>query len=352
VFFAPQAGTMDDLYKKLPSQCKAGDVLVGTANFLKRNKDQVAFGTDEKADGYPICLVLPAKQQQGRAEETSDTASSAQQQQPKFASEQEEEQWIIPLLRARLQILESVSKDELFEREFSETEEAIKGLDTPTGRAELTLTAKLITLRRAVKKFRESLHSFESHPDTDVDLNGSLSRLVEAAEQIRSCVDIPSLEQKKLAGKISVVDGEIVEKDVKSDQDVKTRTDALCEALFAKAHALMDVDAVLSPSSSPSVELISLVDELARWVSEKTTSFQQLRLRFALRARRLASALSVVDKLLQEEESELQKLPSPETRKGLMDRKIDILEELGWNHLANAAKECAFVEAPLDYPLF
>jgi len=348
-FFAINAGSMEDLYKKLPGGCKPGDVLTGTVQFLKKNKDQTAFGSDDKPDGYPVCLVLPAKP---AAVSGGDDASSASDA-GKSAAPAEEEQWLVPLLKSKLKILEAVTKDDLFDKEFAGIDSTISALTSSSNRAELDLAARLLVLRRAVKKFRAAFKAFETEDQTsDAAVQAALGLVIDAAEQVRASVDIPDLEKKKLAPKVGIVDGEIQERDAKGDKDVKTRTDALCEALYAKAHAILDVDSVINPSTPPSITLIALVDELARWTSDQTLSFQQLKLRFTLRAGKMALALPLLDKLLQEDDADLQKLPSPETKKELHTRKIELLEELGWKHLADLVRANQFMSAPSDYPLF
>jgi tripeptidyl-peptidase-2 len=363
-----------EFFKKLPSQCKPGDILIGSVQYLKKNKDQTSFGSDDVPDGYPMYLVLPAKGTGNGGGDESSTSSSPPQD--KFASVQEE-QWIVPMLKSRLKLLEAPSLgDEIFEKEFTETDQLIGNLQTVFVRNELTLHSRLVKMRRCLKKFRDELKRFEGSSlataqtaatDADDDLGSTsdvgsspemmltaFSTLVDMCEQVRQCVDVASLEQKKLASKVGLVDGEIQDKESASkvDSDVKTRVDALTEALLAKAHAMMDLDAVLNPSSSPSMELSSTVEEIARWVSEKSISFTQLKFRFSLRAGKSALALSLLDKLLQEEDSDIQKLPSPETKSALLDRKIMLFEELGWKHLAEAAKKQLLVDTPLNYPLF
>lgn len=164
---------------------------------------------------------------------------------------------------------------------------------------------------------------------------------------------IDSIDKDELAKFLSVKSDPEDQEAETTKKNMEATRDQLAEALYRKGLALADVDS-LKVGQSPTEDSSAQSDqsdlfeenykELKKWVDVKSSKYGMLSVMRERRKGRIGMALKILNDMIQDE--------SEPPKKKLYDLKIQMLEEIGWGHVASYQKLWMHVLFPPNLPLF
>ncbi|CAL9780957.1 unnamed protein product [Musa acuminata subsp. burmannicoides] len=317
------------LREKLPKNSLPGAVLLGSISYgtisLKNKKD--GQNHQQPPVSYHISyLVPPSKIDEEKAKETIGSKKSA--------SERLDEE----LRDAKIRFLSELKRDSDEERSaWNELAASLK-MEYPSY---TPLLAKIL----------ECIVS--GSPDQDKISHNQ--RIIDAANEV-----IESIDQEELLKYLSIKSDPEDEEAEKIKKKMEVTRDQLAEALYQKGLALADAEfsevdqpVVTSvavsgtdfdvPSDEPDI-FEETLKELKKWVDIKSTKYCMLLVVRERRCGRLGTALKVLTNMIEGE--------AEPPKKKLYDLKIQLLDQIGWTHVAVYERQWMHVRFPTSFPLF
>ncbi|THU55160.1 hypothetical protein C4D60_Mb11t03630 [Musa balbisiana] len=317
------------LREKLPKNSLPGAVLLGSISYgtisLKNKKDNQNH--QQPPVSYHISyLVPPSKIDEEKAKETIGSKKSA--------SERLDEE----LRDAKIRFLSELKRDSDEERSaWNELAASLK-MEYPSY---TPLLAKIL----------ECIVS--GSPDQDKISHNQ--RIIDAANEV-----IESIDQEELLKYLSIKSDPEDEEAEKIKKKMEVTRDQLAEALYQKGLALADAEVsevdqpvVTSvavsgtdfdvPSDEPDI-FEETLKELKKWVDIKSTKYCMLLVVRERRCGRLGTALKVLTNMIEGE--------AEPPKKKLYDLKIQLLDQIGWTHVAVYERQWMHVRFPASFPLF
>jgi len=377
VFFSlPQ---YKDMSKSLPKNLKAGDMLLGTVTYGKRNsRDTGVIGTDKRPDGFPVEVVMmppPSSPPDGpslkdSADEKAATNAVESQEEEKtddgVLTEDEEgkgkdeeaspktvtrviyQSTVIPQLKANTKGLEELASktDAAFDRIFKDLlNQSVRAIEDAKGKfleddqkeelESLEISIARTELLRAAKKSSKHLKARDGDDE-------SLQELAQLCDKFISSLEPDSLllalSRFKSSGDLDDV-GQ-TEKQKEASKKASEKRSWLVEAIVLKSY------------STRFASNSDLEDLLAKFADSKDLCVSQLKFDRHRHFGRYASAIKVLDEKLTEPGVALEALPMPLTEKEVQHLKKDLLESLGWHHLARDQTQKILHAFPPGYPPF
>jgi len=165
---------------------------------------------------------------------------------------------------------------------------------------------------------------------------------------------IESIDKDELARWISIKHDPEDEEAETVKKKMETTHDQLTEALYRKGLALAEVDSVKAEqvpaeesSAIPSGQADQFEEnfkELKKWVDIKSPKYCMLLMVRERRNGRLGMALKVLNEMIQDD--------SEPPKKKLYDLKIELLDQIGWSHVASYERRWMHVRFPPSLPVF
>jgi tripeptidyl-peptidase-2 len=307
VFFSEPASS-----SKLPSSCKAGDILMGTAYYA--SGEASLPGDGKRPGGFPISYTLGPKM------ENKPAASEAEVAEPK--DERTPEQRL---------------------------SEAIRDL-------KVDLLGKLTSAEKDSGKFEEIYaelwKEYPSHVPllmTNLKCLDGLKKRSEILPQIEEAADkvIAQISEDELALHF----GKKLDKDdpekVKRNKELEKKKSHLIEALVRQAHAFCEMKTDEAPS-----KFDKTLDKLKAWVDiDSNGKYAALAIERDCRASRYGLALKRINKLLTKNGKDSGGI-KPLTKADLFEKRCEIFKQLGYDALVKRDQAMRLVAAPNDYKLF
>ncbi|CAL9208048.1 unnamed protein product [Musa hybrid cultivar] len=317
------------LREKLPKNSLPGAVLLGSISYgtisLKNKKD--GQNHQQPPVSYHISyLVPPSKIDEEKAKETIGSKKSA--------SERLDEE----LRDAKIRFLSELKRDSDEERSaWNELAASLK-MEYPSY---TPLLAKIL----------ECIVS--GSPDQDKISHNQ--RIIDAANEV-----IESIDQEELLKYLSIKSDPEDEEAEKIKKKMEVTRDQLAEALYQKGLALADAE--FSEVDQPVVTTVAVsgtdfdvpsdepdifeetLKELKKWVDIKSTKYCMLLVVRERRCGRLGTALKVLTNMIDGE--------AEPPKKKLYDLKIQLLDQIGWTHVAVYERQWMHVRFPTSSPLF
>nr|XP_010918543.1 tripeptidyl-peptidase 2 [Elaeis guineensis] len=319
--------------EKLAKNSPAGAVLLGSISY---GTVTVSSKNDDQNQKPPVSyrvsyLIPPSKVDEDKGKGTGTCTKSV--------SERLEEE----VRDAKIKVLSSLKRDTEEERlAWNELSTSLK-TDYPKY---TPLLAKIL----------EGLLS----SGADQDKVSRDKEIVDAADEV-----IDSIDREELAKCLSLKSDPEDEEAEKIKKKMEVTRDQLAEALYQKGLALADIESfeadqsvekseTATNKSLDGAEILTKSDqsdpfdenfkELKKWVDVKSTKYCMLLVVRERRCRRLGTALKVLTDMIQDE--------SEAPKKKLYDLRIQLLEEIGWTHLASYERQWIYVRFPSSLPLF
>jgi tripeptidyl-peptidase-2 len=300
----------------LPEEAKEGDILLGSVTFGE--SDTSLSGSGRRPGGYPVTMAVPPSP---ATPEDSDAAED------EAADE-----------RSELEKLAEEVRDLKVERlETLTGEENVEAFDAL---ADEILDEWPHHLPVLVAKLRR-LDSDEEGEKKDA------GAVVKAADRV-----IDRVDTEELAAHFGVTVDEEDPAARAKHKEMKARRSALREALRRKAGAIHEVardraarsaDGAIDPEDDHVRAFEIAFDEYDRWVDPDDEERLELALDRERLHGRLGSALAMLDRHIADAEK-------PE--RDLYERRIALLEGLGWNHAAESGRRDRLVRFPPGMPPF
>jgi tripeptidyl-peptidase-2 len=278
--------------EEMPDFAEAGDRLLGTITYGQRT----VRGSGSRPGGWPVVLVVPPASE--RADDSPSPIDEEVEQDPSVA------------LAEALRDLQIEHLSELHDDPDAFEELAASILEDWPGH----LSVLLQRVRAA-------------NPEA-----GDPAGVIAAAEAV-----IDSIDRDQLAAFYGVnhADDEGPEGERESER-MTEQLDALVEALTAKARALQR----LAVDSGQTESFDAAMTELARWDDEPGDEHRDLLIDAELIHDRPGNAL----RLLNERAAE------PGADRALLERRLELFEQLGWTHWAERQRRDLLVRFPDRYP--
>jgi tripeptidyl-peptidase-2 len=295
---------------KLPSSCKTGDVLMGTA-FYGCGEVSLA-GDGKRPNGFPITYTVGPKLEKAATE--GDVAEPKDERTP----QERLNEAIRDLKVDQLGKLTSAEKDDgKFEEIYAELEK-----EYPSH----------VPLLLANVKYLDGLK-------TRLDC---LPQIVEAADKV-----IVQISEDELAlhfGKKQ--DKEDPEK-VKRNKEMEKKKSQLIEALVRKAHAFAEMK-----TEEAQKKFQETLDKLKDWADiDANGKYAALGIERDCRGGRHGAALKRINKLLTKNGKDSGGV-KPMSKADLLEKRAAIFKELGYDALVKRDQAMKLVAAPKDYKLF
>lgn len=293
----------------LPKSAEPGDVLLGTATFGSGEAGE--YGAGKRPGGYHVMYVVPpkpiAKKEKAAADKDTDERSA----------EEQLAEAIRDLKVAQLAKLRAEEDRQLFDRIAAEVLR-----DYPDH-----LPVLVARLERADGKQRED----------------DLEAVVAAADAV-----IAAIDQDALAAHYGVKLDPDDKQAAKVRKEMDERKAALIEALHRKAKALFDIAVRTHPDGRPESDADAAADErfdeafaaLEKWVDTNEDDYLMLHIDRAARRGRLGEALELLS----------EKIADSEPDKKLQDKRIELLDRLGWTHWREYEAQWNRIRFPKEYP--
>ncbi|XP_038974715.1 tripeptidyl-peptidase 2-like isoform X1 [Phoenix dactylifera] len=320
--------------EKLPKNSPAGAVLLGSISYgtitvSSKNDDQ----NQKPPLSYHISyLIPPSKVDEDKGKGTGTCTKSV--------SERLEE----GVRDAKIKVLSSLKRDTEEERSaWNELSASLK-MEYPKY---TPLLAKIL----------EGLLS----SGADQEKVSHDKEIICAADEV-----IDSIDREELAKCLSIKSDPEDEEAEKIKKKMEVTRDQLAEALYQKGLALADIESceqadlsvekseTASSKNLDGAETLTKSDqsdpfeenfkELKKWVDVKSTNYCMLLVVRERRCRRLGTALKVLSDRIQDE--------SEPPKKKLYDLRIQLLEEIGWTHVASYERQWMHVRFPSSLPPF
>ncbi|KAL5708116.1 tripeptidyl-peptidase II [Ranunculus cassubicifolius] len=313
---------------KLPKNCPAGSVLLGTITYGK-----LSHGV--KKEESPVkdtvsYLVPPSKVDEDKGKDSSLPCS-------KTVRERLEEE----VRDAKIKFF--VSLKPATEEERSEWKDLCASLksDYPN-------------YTPLLSKILECLAS-RTGEDDKTSFN---QEIVDAANEVADSID-----KESLAKYFSTRSDPEDEETEKTKKKMEATRDQYTDALYKKGLALAEIDSFkgkkqpseetveikkedeAAPKSSDSRDLFEEnYKELEKWVDMKSSKFAMLLFIREKRRDRLGTALKVLNDMIQDD--------GEPPKKKYYDLKLSLLDEIGWSHIVDYEKRWMHVRFPQSLPLF
>ncbi|KAJ9553504.1 hypothetical protein OSB04_017549 [Centaurea solstitialis] len=309
---------------KIPKNSPEGSVLLGAISYADQGTDP-----EKNTVSYPISYqVPPAKLDEDKGKNSAPTKST------KSVSERLEEE----VRDVKIKVLASLKQDTEEERE------EWKKLSISLKSEYPKYTPLLAQILEGVvsQKVEDKTHHYEE--------------IIAAADEV-----VDSIDRDELARFLSVKGDPDEEEFEKTKKKMEKTRDLLVEALYQKGLAIVELAslkgemAVLAANlgaevvdkpdggSSPDV-FEENFKELQKWADPKSSKYGTLLMIRERHNGRLGSALKVVNGMIQEE--------GDPPKKQLYEKRISLLEEIGWGHLVTYEKHWMLVRFPPSLPLF
>lgn len=176
---------------------------------------------------------------------------------------------------------------------------------------------------------------------TDGDKISHEKEVIAAADEV-----VGSIDKEELAKYLSLNSDPEDEEAQKFKKKIEETRDQLADALYHKCLALAEIESL---KSDESIE-VSAKDifeenykELIKWVDVKSAKYGTSTVLREKRCGRPGTALKILNDLIQNES---------EPKKKLYDLKIQLIEEMGWNHVSTYEKQWMQVRFPPSLPPF
>ncbi|AQK73356.1 Tripeptidyl-peptidase 2 [Zea mays] len=176
---------------------------------------------------------------------------------------------------------------------------------------------------------------------TDGDKISHEKEVIAAADEV-----VGSIDKEELAKYLSLNSDPEDEEAQKFKKKIEETRDQLADALYQKCLALAEIESL---KSDESIE-VSAKDifeenykELIKWVDVKSAKYGTSTVLREKRCGRPGTALKILNDLIQNES---------EPKKKLYDLKIQLIEEMGWNHVSTYEKQWMQVRFPPCLPPF
>ncbi|CAM0944651.1 unnamed protein product [Alopecurus aequalis] len=174
---------------------------------------------------------------------------------------------------------------------------------------------------------------------TSDDKISHYKEVIAAADEV-----VDSIDKEELAKLLSLKPDP---EDEESQKKMEETRDQLADALYQKGLALAEIES-LKPDESTEASAKDVFEEnykeLIKWVDAKSTKYGNLTVLRERRCGRCGSALKVLNGMIQED--------SEQPKKKLYDLKIQLVEEIGWAHVAAYEKRWMQVRFPPALPPF
>ena len=320
---------------KLPKAAQAGDLLLGTVTF--EAGDTKLLGEGHRPGGFPVTYVVPPKlAEKDKKEKDKDSAAESKKKDKdddKDKDEKTEAEKLAEAIRdlkvARLAKLHAEEHCELFDQIAAEVL-----ADYPD-----YLPVLSEQLKRADGKQRLE----------------NLPAVVAAADQV-----IAQIDQEKLAAHYGVKLDPDDKEAAKVHKEMEKQKTALVDALHRKARALFDMAKKAGAAERPGVEASEEEDkdddaetadwgafeqafaELQKWVDTATDDYLMLHIDREAQHGRLGGALKLLNK----------KIADSKPDKELFEKRIKLLDRLGWVHWKQYEERWMLIRFPVAYPPF
>ncbi|KAK1260823.1 hypothetical protein QJS04_geneDACA001995 [Acorus gramineus] len=322
---------------KLPKNCPPGSVLVGKISYGKmslgaRNENQ---NQQPSPVSYHISYVVPPpKLEEDKGKDTSSCTQSV--------SERLEDE----VRDTKIKFLSNLKKGTPEERS------AWKDLAN-------SLKQEYPKYTPLLSKILEGL--LNSGADEDKIIRNE--EIINAANEV-----VNSVDKEELAKYFSVKSDPDDKEAEKIKKKMEATRDQLSEALYQKGLALAEIDSIkgskldgsatasgdelsdgaTKDSASPPVDQPDKFEEnfkeLKKWVDVKSSKYSMLVVVRERRCKRPGTALKVLVDMIQDD--------SDAPKKKLYELKIELLDEIGWSHLASYERRWMYVRFPPSLPLF
>ena len=306
---------------KLPKGIKCGDVLTGSVSY--ESSEGNLPGSGKKPGGYSIKYVA------GPPVESKDEGKGKEPEVPDERSEAEKLEEAI--LKLKVDHLQKLSGDDKEDAKFEALCEAI---------------------HKEHPNHIPLLIVIMNHQDQERWRSKRLKRIVEACDDLISKINQSDLVQYYgVTGYFDKEDG----KACKERKVMDEKKEALIEALARKARAVSDLE---RDNNDKEVEDLgttfeqSLVD-LKKWVDvESSNKYAVLTLEKERRLGRSGLVLKLITKLLEKDGEDTKGGICPLSKAELLNRRAEILETMGYSHLAQNDKMWRLISSPTDFSPF
>jgi tripeptidyl-peptidase-2 len=296
---------------KLPSTCRTGDVLMGTAYY--GSGESSLPGEGKRPNGFPLSYTVGPKMDK--------PSSDPDVPEPKDERTAEERM---------KEAIRDIKVDQLGKLTSSEKE---------SGKFEELYAALEAEYSDHVPLLMSSLKYIDSHKKR----SDMLEKLVAAADKV-----IAQISEDELAlhfGKM--LDKEDPEK-VKVNKEMEKKKGFLIEALARKGLAIAEMNA-----EDATAKFDEVLSSLKAWVDiDVNCKHAALALERDCRAGRHGAALKRINKLLTKPGKESNGGVKKLTKAELFEKRYEIFEKLGYGALASRDKAMRLIASPKDYPLF
>ena len=294
----------------LPKSAKPGDLLLGTITF--GGAADGLPGNGKRPGGYPVTYVVPPKP---KAKEDGPAAKDEEK------DERSEEEKLAEALRdwqvGRLATLHGDEQRELFDQLTTEI----------LGAYPNHLPVLVEVLRRADGKRREE----------------DLGAVVAAADRVSAQID-----RVPLAAHFGVNRDPDDKADAKLGEEMERQRDALVEALHRKAQALLELSSADDAEERPETDAQAATSaafeaafaELRKWVDTTDDKYLMLHIEREIRHGRLGEALHLLNERIAESRHD----------KELYEKRIKLLDTLGWLHWKEYEEKWELIRFPEEYP--
>eukprot|EP00980_Cylindrotheca_fusiformis_P004686 scaffold992_cov116-Cylindrotheca_fusiformis.AAC.21 len=296
---------------KIPSSCKEGDVLMGSAFYC--SGEASLPGDGKRPDGFPIAFTVGPK-----AEKTPSEGDVAEPKDERTSEERLEEA-IRDLKVDQLNKLTSAEKDSgVFEASYS-------------------------VLLEQYPNHIPLLMARLKHLDDSKTRSESLERIVQAADNV-----VSQISEDELALHF----GKKVDKDdptkVKQNKDLEKKKQYLIEALVRKALCFAEMD-----QDGAGQEFDDTLGKLKEWVDiDSNGKFAALAIERDSRLNRYGLVLKRINKLISKSNGKDTGGVKPYSKSSLLEKRYEILKKLGYVSLAKRDESMRLIAKPPDYMLF
>jgi tripeptidyl-peptidase-2 len=288
----------------IPSTCKLGDVLRGTVTYASGDKS--LSGEGKRPGGFPISFVVGPKEAKAASDTETPEPKDERSAQEKLADD---------IRKVKISCLEKMP-------ELDDFTELFQQLETDYPRHIPLLVARL--------KF---LDAHKSRGDL-------LETIVDAAESVIALISEIELAQH-FGRAIDKEDHETV----KLNKDLAEKKDFLVDALARQALAYADMTA---PDAAEKFQ--EALRHLKSWIDiESSEKYAALYMEQESRAGRHGNVLKTLGKLL---EKDVKDTLRPMNRLELLEKRVALLEQVGFDALAEYDKRSQMLAAPKSYCLF
>jgi tripeptidyl-peptidase-2 len=306
---------------KLPKGSKSGDVLVGTVNY--ESSDGNLPGSGKRPGGYSIRYVI------GPSANGKDDGKGKDPEVPDERNEADKLEEA--MLKMKVDHLQKLSTDDKDDTRF----EALYDTIVKTQPNHIPLLMVLL-----------------NHQDQDRWRSKRLKRIVEVCDDILSKICQSELvNYYGITGYFDKEDG----KACKERKEMDQKKDAIIEALARKARAIADMEKENGDSEVESLGTTfdQSLTELRKWVDMTSNNkYAVLSLEKERRMGRPGLVLKLISKPLEKDGEDTKGGICPLSKTDLLNRRAEVLESLGYSHLAENDKMWRLLSSPKEFAPF